>query len=46
MSKSQFILIILFVLVALLLPYGLKSAEPDDGYIKVESEPVYVIPPG
>jgi len=46
MSKSQFILIILIIFVALLLPYGLKSAEPDKGNIKVKSEPVYVTPAG
>jgi len=46
MSRSQFVLIILIILIGLLLPYGLKSAEPDKASFKIKSEPVYIVPEG
>ncbi len=46
MTRSQFILILLIILMALLLPYGLKSAEPDQGKFNPVSEQVYQVPEG
>lgn len=46
MSRSQFILILLIVAAALLLPYGLKSAEPDQVKFAPVSEQVYQAPEG
>ncbi|HVP36665.1 MAG TPA: hypothetical protein VMT04_06675 [Terriglobales bacterium] len=46
MSRSQFILILLIILVALLLPYGLKSAAPERGKIEPVSEQAYQNPEG
>jgi hypothetical protein len=46
MSRSQFILILLIIVAALLLPYGLKSAEPDQGKFNPVSEQAYQVPEG
>ncbi len=46
MTRSQFILIVLIILAALLLPYGLKSAEPDQEQFTPVSEQVYQAPEG
>lgn len=46
MSRSMFVMIILIILVALLLPYGLKSAEPEQEYRQFKSETVYVVSEG
>jgi hypothetical protein len=40
MSRTQLILIIFILLLALLLPYGLKSAERDKVDTKVKTEKV------
>ncbi len=44
MSRSMFVIII--ILVALLLPYGLKSAEPDHEYYQFKSETVQIVSEG
>jgi hypothetical protein len=46
MSRSTLVIIILIILVALLLPYGLKSAEPDQEYHQFKSETVYIVSEG
>ncbi|MDH4223086.1 MAG: hypothetical protein OEV55_06035 [candidate division Zixibacteria bacterium] len=43
MSKSQFILIILILLMVLLLPYGIKSGELNKTKSTVKSEQIYTI---
>jgi hypothetical protein len=46
MSRSMFVIIVLIILVALLLPYGLKSAEPDQEYYQFKSETVQIVSEG
>jgi hypothetical protein len=46
MTRSQFVLILLIILLALLLPYGLKSAEPEQEKFNPVSEQVYQVPEG
>jgi hypothetical protein len=46
MSRSQVILILLIILMALLLPYGLKSAEMDQGKFNPVWEQVCQVPEG